>query len=301
MFLNLAQMSLVTGGSAAAQTLAAVTGFPTFAQILTSIATTRNILYTIREYTDASLTVPLKWEHGFGSYNQSTNVLTRIKVLSTWDGTSYVTVSPSMLSFGTANTRVFSGPCADAPHHAVMPFQNYTVGDAMGATGLNMVMTASTFQMVSNTEYYMPFLHGGTGRIIAVNLYVTSRVTGTACKVGFYDIGSDGLPGRLVWDATGGTPVDTGTAAGIFGVTVSKFLPPGWYYLCLLANGIPTLRAFQAAGLWPGPGGSSSGNPNTRLSGSGSYATGLPSTRTATLTAGSNLASPTAFLKSANT
>lgn len=289
------EMTTATGGTGAL-TLSAVTGSPGYADLF-GASGTRFVEYAIDEFTDATRSQLAQSEAGIGALTLSTLSLARSKIEATWNGTTYVTASPSAITFGTtaANIRVVCAPLAGLPAFAV-PWMQGAVGDAIGVSSFHHFNATGTMAVVANTEYYVPFLHCGTPDVVQASIVVTTAVGSTNCKAAMYELGTDGQPAVKLFDIASGTPLSTGTT-GNKSATIAAYLPPGWYYFGLIFSGAPTLRA--PTQMWSTPGGTSSGSNAWCLSGSGSYTTGLPAPR-ATALAINTTNCPSVYVKARN-
>jgi hypothetical protein len=294
MFAPFVQMTTATGGTGAL-TLASLSGWPTYASAFGSSGT-RFVAYSVSEYTNSSLNVLSKYESGIGTIDLATLILTRTDIAVTWDGTTYDTSTPAAVSFGTtaANVLVTCDPGAGLVPD-VAPWVVTSVGDGLGLIPASNV-TASTQALTANVETYVPFWYAGNPDIAQIGVSVTTAVASTHVKAGLFDMGQDGLPNTRFYDLNSASPWDTSTT-GSKTVSGTFYIPPGWYYFGLIADGAPTLRA--AAHVRTGHGGTLSGVPPGWLAvATGSYTTGLPATRSSSIasTAGNG---PLVWLKAA--
>lgn len=227
---------------------------------------TRTVEYAITEYTTSGKTVLARGETGIGSYNTATEVLTRTKVLSTWDGTNYLpkfgtATAPTALSFGTtaAKIDVTVSPMA-AGIIPTVPFVYgvvANVADGLGSPAINFSASGSTQVQISGTVSYIPILIGHTGPFTQVALRSVVAITGGAplFDASIYEVASDGSPGRQIVSFTQLTAFQ---AIGTYQLTAPLFhLPPGWYWLATLfqaggATGSFTMRASTIDGAGPG-------------------------------------------------
>lgn len=290
----------VTGGTGAL-TLTAVTGYPVWADVL-GTSGVRLVQYTITQFTTTAQTVIAKFEIGWGDLDLSTLILTRRKVVATWDGTSYVTAAPTALSFVTTAglVTVTCDPTAELPPLAV-PAANISLGDGLGNLTSHNTTANTIYTPTAGTEYYVPYLHHQTGEIVAAGLYVTTATAGGA-KLGMYEVGTDGLPGQRLVDLTAGAVVDTGTLGARTTTVSPAYLAPGWYYAAVLfsvaapVRGNGPITRFSPLGM-----ANTAGRGNNRCSFTGSYATGLPATRAGSaVTANGAVSSPAVFLRTRN-
>lgn len=288
---SLIEMSSATGGTGAL-TLAAVTGRVTFAMVLGSSGS-RIVAYEIIEWSDSTFSAITRAEGGYGSIALATGILTRSKVLWTWDQTNgFLYAAPGALTFGTANVRVFVGTMAErqlmvTPLVAVTGTQVGTLGGQPGNQGSG----DSTFALVNGQEVYVPYLLEHAGQTDQAGVNVTTGAT-ASLKLGIYELGTDGLPGRRLVDLSA-APLNLATT-GDKTVAMSAYLPPGWYYVGLLASGAATLVGTATA--YPSPAGTVTGTAILCLTRTGSYATGLPADATSISLTANTTAAPNLFL-----
>ena len=301
---NWVEYTTSTGGTGTL-TLTELAGAPSLQDILGTTGT-RWINYTIQEWASGVYSgPPAKAEHGIGSFVLSTGVLTRTKLLSTWNGTTYVVKNPSALSFGTtaANIRVNIGQSAELTPDVIPFFNTATPGLDIGIPSAHCPVGAFETQMGSaDMMYFTPYKWVGCGEIISVGVGVTLEAASSAVKVGLYEIASTGLPGNRLFDLTGGTPIAT-IAPGHKTVTCSFHLPPGWYYACVVSNNaFLSLRAYRVGICGTMTGVLANLSNIAFFMGMGSYTTGLPATAPAagSLTADNTSGGPAIYLKPRN-
>jgi hypothetical protein len=241
-----------------ALTLAAVSGWPTYASVFGNSGT-RMVDYTVQ--TNAGLPI----EGGVGEVNLATLVLTRAKVQWTWDGSSYDATAPTALSLAAGTHQVVCGPTVEI---GGIYAASTTPGDSLGVATMAFCQN-STFEFMGNQRcefFWTPIRR--TGQISTVSLRMSSGYTGgtSSMKVGLYDIDEAGKPFNLLADFgnLGSVVVGTMTSAPL---ATPITVPPGDMY------------AIAVLGEWSGGSGSPSltqGNGSlghspfgTRLSNSG--------------------------------
>jgi hypothetical protein len=272
-------------------------GWPSFVSVFgTGVV---RVGYVILEFTDATLATLARAESGLGDFNGTTLTLTRSKILATWNGTTYVNISPAALSFGTTplNIRILCSPQAGIVPGLSMPFYNTSPSDNLGLPSGHAINLGGTAAMVSANEFYVPYQWLGVGEVIQAAIWVTTAVAATGVKCALYETLTTGLPGRKIVDLASTTPFAT-TATGAKTATISFWLPPGWYYIGLIANGAPVLKA-PTDWLASTAGGSAGATITRFINTAGNYTTGLPATAPTSLTV-STAASPVVFLKPRN-
>ena len=273
-----------TGGSGAL-TLADVPGSPNYTHVF-GASGSRLVSYTVLEFTDSSRATIAKSETGVGSINLSTGVLTRTVPRLTWNGTTYNNTTPSALAFGSTpdNIRITCGPHSwradgsspfyriTSPSSAFRSF--HTIGYSAGSN--------NTVQ--ANLETYVPhYWAGGAFDGYAIWLDQASATGPSGLKVAIYEVSSDGGPGAMLVDMQS-TPLDirNGGTTGVFvsaTLAAPVYLPPGWYYVAMLAQVTAGVRGqsitfhsvYTPLGSYPNGG----GTPITFATRSGSYASGL--------------------------
>jgi len=107
--------------------------------------------------------------------------------------------------------------------------------------------TFTTLTISANTLYATPFFvpHGARFDSIAIN--VTTASSGRMARVGIYTDSGDAYPYALV-PGTDVGELDVGTT-GVKQNVIDVTLHPGLYWLALVSNGSPTLRAIPVGSL----------------------------------------------------
>lgn len=258
-----------TGGTGTL-TLVAISGWPAFSNVFTGV---RLVDYEINEYTDASKTVLAQQECGEGSIDTSTGILTRTRIDSTWNGTTYLpnpgsATAPTALNITNtaANVDIICGPSA-ASMMAAVPFYYGAVGSVSDGLGLppfnfNSANSSVSPNLTSGTVWYSPSYLAHRGPFSQASVRVTTGTTGgtPTLTVGVFEVASDGSPGKKLIDfgsvgTTSNTAPFTLTSSAL---STPVSLPPGWYWTGILwvansATGTPIIKA--ASGGLPGPGG----------------------------------------------
>jgi hypothetical protein len=205
MLADFIRMTSSTGGSSTL-TCSAQTGYPIVSKVFTG---TRFIQYAINEYTSSAKTQLSKSETGIGSYNTSTEVLTRTLVQSTWDGTDYrpkfgTATAPAALSFGStsANIDIIISPDTGAARGvppAVMGAIAST-SDGYGIAPLNFTGASSSFTPTSGTIMYFPveLPYAQYSQVAFRQVTATTGGSPTVDVDVFETNQSDGLPGKLL-------------------------------------------------------------------------------------------------------
>lgn len=98
-----------------------------------------------------------------------------------------------------------------------------------------------TYGIDAGYLYATPFCAARAMSIDRLAVYVSTARAGKVARLGMYRNGSNNAPGELVVD---GGEVSVG-ATGLKAVVVSEALGPGLYWLAILSDGDPTLKAFS--------------------------------------------------------
>lgn len=250
------RLTSVTGGTGAL-TCSAQTGWASPANAFTG---TRFIQYAITQYSSSAKTQLSLLETGIGSYVTGTNVLTRTKILSTWNGTTYLpnpgsATAPTALSFGTtsANIDVIIAPIAGL--NGGIPF---TAASGVNSTGPgvcanNIAQANNQFtSLTSGTVYYQAIELVYPAMYSQATIFTIGATAGggaaSTCNVAIYELLSTGLVGKRLIDF-GNLGRLTATASySTAALATPIFLPPGFYWQAILwvANsdtGNPQLRS----------------------------------------------------------
>jgi hypothetical protein len=98
----------------------------------------------------------------------------------------------------------------------------------------------TTLALVANTLYGVPFEVPKNLTYATINIAVTTLAAASSIRLGIYS-DTNGAPDALVVDA--GT-VSSATTGGK-SITINQALTAGWYWLALVSNGTPTVRAIN--------------------------------------------------------
>ncbi len=232
----------ITSGTGAVTLTALQTVAPgtlRFSNIL-GTSTARLVNYVIEDITATAG----KFEKGIGSVNN--NVLTRTSVRETWDGATYLSTGATALNFGatptSGNIRIRCAPLASSLMPTT-PFVNASVGDDIGILSPSVpaaLIAGSTFLTGAGgacPQYYYNWYWPGDGPIIQAAIKVTTNASTSHVIFGIYEVGSNGLPGRLLIgfnqmsSASTGVVKDSTTGTWTGDLASLLWLPPGWYYL----------------------------------------------------------------------
>jgi hypothetical protein len=233
-----------TTGGTGTLTCTAQSGSPIPSDIWTGTVL-RN--YIITEWSDATKTVEVQRERGYGSYNTSTEVLTRTKVLSTWvaSGTTFlpadgVATAPTALNFGTtaANIDIAIEPMVG---NVLTPIPFYygstaSIADGIGVTGLNLTSNNTTTP-ATGVVWYIPYLIGHQGPFSQFSIRTTTTLSGGSPTVdcAIYEISSTGVPGKRLINFTQiGSIGTSNTIYTSTALATPVYITPGWYWVAIL-------------------------------------------------------------------
>lgn len=220
------QTSTTTGTGAL--TLSAVTGFPDFAS---QFAVNERFSYAI---IDDSTGGPI--ERGIGYIDGSGN-LVRSVPMATFSGGTYVGANASAVSLSAGTKRVV---CVEGAQTALTSTPGVWAATHKGYGSLGLSGAASTLLMVADRAYAVPFAAAVDADIESVKFSVTTAATsGVQAKISIFSVGSDGLPGIKLAESSG-VAVDT---LGIKTASFTRFRPPSRFFVCILSDGAPTIRA----------------------------------------------------------
>jgi hypothetical protein len=226
MLANAVKQTTATAG-AGPLTVAIVTNFLPLSQ---KFALNQPFQYSAYTGTDAA---PVFREAGIGALTAS-NVMARLSVRETSDGTTSNTIAPTATDFGGASVTIICTPLpmftesmlptVDAQSSAVSRFLT------SAARNLNTSPTGPA----SGSAYYTPFLLRCAATITSLAVNVTTAAgAGATAQIGIYACNEKGYVGARLAVAT----VDISTT-GIKVATLSTpvALPPGWYYTALVGT-----------------------------------------------------------------
>jgi len=275
--------SIAGAGGIGAVTLTAIASIPRFSTVFGTQATT--IRYVIED------TVGKKMETGIGSV--ASNVLTRTRPQTTWDGTTYDETAPSAVAFGASptsgNIKIRLAATAEA-QGCVVPGVNRTIaGDSSWrdypiTNSVSWDNSGTTGTLTAGTEYYTCYQQLSAGLLDGLQFDVNTAVSGSM-KLALYSVAHTGLPGSKILDfndlSVSSTGLKTDTATGTWSPAGGFLMSSGWYYIGFISdvacgirgyssNGAPSIKSRTPLGRQGGYGWG-----NTVFVG-GSYASGLP-------------------------
>ena len=223
--------------------------------------------YSIVEYTNSACTTPKQSESGRGTLllgasltattlARTTPLMTATSMDSPPATVSGQTSAPSPITIGTAaNVVVWFGLSSFSPM-GVMPYYttgSLTNGNLLGFTPIQVPVTSGTnFTLVNQQLILQSVLLPFSGLIKSCTVWGQAGYTGgtASLKIGLYEVGSDGRPGKLLIDF--GTQNSLGSATQTLTASAAQFIPAGFYFLGILAqfsggSGTPTLRMCNSA------------------------------------------------------
>ena len=96
----------------------------------------------------------------------------------------------------------------------------------------------TTLAISANTLYAIPFLVPKTQTYTVISLEVTTLAAAKSIRMGIYT-DTNGAPDALVLDAGTVSVATTGSKT----ISISQSLSAGWYWLVVVSDGTPTVRA----------------------------------------------------------
>lgn len=239
---NWIKQTTTTTGTGAL-TLAQVTGYPRFADVLPDIG--RLFYYTILNADGTPV------ESGMGKLTDATT-LSRVKILATYASGAYANSNAAAVALAAGTYTVI---CA-ADESSVMestPNTNaiLTNGNVTYSSGTRWCITGDRSRNVGTTSpstqfiFYIPFWLTSVVDAIALGVYVTTGAAGATCNLGMYTVNEKGAPGQKLFESGSLSLAATGLVSG----TVSgKRLTPGYYFASIVVAGSATIRAFGSNG-----------------------------------------------------
>jgi len=126
-------------------------------------------------------------------------------------------------------------------------WERYQKGQRYQLTSLANCTALGTLAITASRLYAIPFLVCNTHTYVKIGIYVGTLSAGLV-RLGIYsNLDNDVYPGALLVDAG---VVDVGST-GLKEIVISQQLSPGLYWLALVGNSTPTLRAVTVAGAVP--------------------------------------------------
>lgn len=231
-----------TGGTGAL-TLTAAGGLalPASAMVADSI-----VEYSIVEYTDNTLATISKAESGHGVIS-SGNVLTRSAPRTTWNGTTYSQASPSALSFGTSNVRVYIAPIAEGgptafPKRLDLSASYGVNGYIIGANTLTQT-DLSPAGLLADFQFMTPLKLEAGFPLTEIGVEVTTAVASSVVHAAIASVDPlTGNPGRILAVANNLSSATTGVKMASI---TSRMFPPGWYWQIFSSGHAPAIRGSE--------------------------------------------------------
>lgn len=112
--------------------------------------------------------------------------------------------------------------------------------------------TVGTIALAANTLYGVPFYVPQGNTYTALACEITTTQANSTVRMGIYNDGG-GVPSTLVLDAGTVSAITTGGKT----ISISQYLPAGWYWLAAVSNTIPNVRAIVTTNALPSLGFSS--------------------------------------------
>lgn len=224
------QTTTTTGTGAL--TVAAVTGYPTLANVF---ALGQPFSYTLLDSNGLFL------EAGVGILTSST-VMTRSRICATFAGTTYTTSGATASSLSGTTTVI------GTPHAASMAAVPQTVdgfnsgvGRYISSAGTTNLRTTYT---LGATMFYIPFMSEFGCIATAMAMEVTAAVSGNA-QLGIYAVAPLGQPGKLLASTAAFAVGTTGWKKPALSANFA--MPAGPYYVGLACSPAITVTAISNA------------------------------------------------------
>lgn len=206
-------------------TLAVVTGRPL-----------PSIVHALNERVQYSIvTADGKFESGIGTIGAA-NTLSRDRIASTYDGTTYNNTSATALSLAAGTHTVFITPMAETG--IITPLPSPLVGPTNAAVASTHINAATTANIAPTAQrpYAYPFRLETAGVLTGFALWVSTAGAGSSVDLGLYEVGANGRPGRRI--AKTAVAIDTTTTGyKTQAADVNVRLTPGWYFIAVVVVG----------------------------------------------------------------
>lgn len=198
-------------------TLAAVAGFPTFAN---QFSVGEYFYYTLLDDTAGT---PI--ESGIGHLSDATT-LVRDKILATFVAGTYSDNDPSAATLAAGTKRVICAMEQGASPINPMTINSSATSRVIYPAGVPTTSGAGTASLVADTVYYVPFRINTPRTIDGAMIRNTS--TGVKARIGVYTMGLDGKPNLKIVESA-----DIATsAAGLKTAALTKRrFKPGIYFV----------------------------------------------------------------------
>lgn len=229
-----------SSGTTGALTLTKTTNYPSFNELLVGLgfcaATNTNV--SLQVAYDLVDTTAGSYESGIGSFNPSTNVLTRTliqKSVTTSAGVATMVTKAATAITAASTTAVYLGTTTESTPGTMSGtgFIGTTfTSPNYGINFANWYNSASTGNPTANSEMWVPVLWLGSNSIDQMSFRLGAGTTGN-CQFGIYEMLASGQPGGILWDSGSFTPTASAinTRAISAGTPTALTLSPGWYWL----------------------------------------------------------------------
>lgn len=232
-------------------TTSAVTGRPRFTDKFPASATEASaghFYYSI--LTNDS--TPQFIESGIG-YMSAVGTLKRAVVLSTYASSTYTDVSATAATLAAGTKNVICTGEAGSGYGMCMPGMDNSLSALRYAYSSHIVSTAhgASLAITANRLYLQPFLLTHSRAVDGIFFRLSSG-SGNY-RLAIYDCNRDGTPGRKIMGST--ADVATGSTGTIHIVTTGGpvRMPPGWYYLALVADAALTINISSVSNVGVNP------------------------------------------------
>jgi hypothetical protein len=233
-------------------TLTAVTGYPLPSK---SRVTGEYVQYSIH-------TSDGKFEAGIGKIAAS-DTLERTEVFNTYDGTTFNQLTASALSLVSGTHEVFTTPIAGGViEPIVFPVTHSTPANPVYVSKHHGAGTTGVALSQVGRVNFQPFDLGASGLLTGFQVKVTTAVTSATLLIGLYEVGSDGMPGRLIAQ-TGSTINAATTGVKTQSASANVRINAGSYFIAALQVAGASVISLEGATSisWPSLGGFHSTDP----------------------------------------
>jgi hypothetical protein len=236
MLTNAAKHTSSTSG-AGALTLANITGFGALSQ---KFGLNQPFQYSAYTGTDSA---PVFREAGIGALTSS-NVMARLAVRETSDGTTSNTTTPTATDFAGAAVTILCTPLAIFTE-SMMPsvdVQSASVARYLTSAGRTGVTTS--VGPTALRVYYVPFLLRVGAPVASLAISVSTLGAGVVARAGIYACNEKGYPGALLASTSDLDCSSTGIKAGTLAQPL--VLAPGWYFAAFVISGTASVTAYTS-------------------------------------------------------
>jgi hypothetical protein len=203
-----------------------------------------------------------KFESGIGTISAS-DTLARTKVLQTYDGSTYNKLTASALTLASGTHTVFITPMSGGVlEPIVFPVTHSTPANPVYISKHHGAGTTGVALSQVGRVNFQPFDLGVSGLLTGFQVKVSTAITSATLLIGLYEVGSDGMPGRLI-SQTSSTINAATTGVKTQSATANVRLNAGSYFIAALQVAGASVISLEGATSinWPSIGGFHSTDP----------------------------------------